>query len=174
MARRFVDVPWLHFNLADFRINGIIKFIDETLRLWVRVLHVVLLFGSIGMSDMKLSVVPVLHHNQAALGVRVSAREDELLDVGWDLAPETRESAQEGRDSTSVAIPLVGGKARHTGGGGRAAAVGAQSRVDAHDAVVNEREREGVAGKQTVRCYQVESRRAWSGRPDCSVLQTQS
>ena len=103
-------------------------------------------------------MVPVLHHNQAALGVRVSARKDELLDVGWDLAPETRESAQEGRDSTSVAIPLVGGKARHTGGSGRAAAVGAQSRVDAHDAVVNEREREGVAGKQTVRCYQVENR----------------
>ena len=39
-----------------------------------------------------------------------------------------------------------------------AAAVGAQSRVDAHDAVVNERERERVAGKQTVRCYQVENR----------------
>ena len=96
---------------------------------------------------MKLSVVPVLHHNQAALGVRVSAREDELLEGGWDLAPETRESAQEGRDSTSGAIPLVGGKARHTGGGGRAAAVGAQSRVDAHDAVGNEREREEVAGK---------------------------
>ena len=30
--------------------------------------------------------------------------------------------------------------------------------MDAHDAVVNEREREGVAGKQTVRCYQVENR----------------
>ena len=103
-------------------------------------------------------MVPVLHHDQAALGVRVSSSEDEFLDVGWDLAPETRERAQEGRDRASVAIPFVGGKARHTGGGGRVAAVGARSRVDAHDAVVNEREREGVAGEQTVRCYQVENR----------------
>ena len=102
--------------------------------------------------------MPVLHHDQAALGVRVSASEDEFLDVSWNLAPETRESAQEGRNSASVAIPFAGGKARHAGGSGRAAAVGAQSRVDAHDAVVNERGREGVAGEQTVRCYQVENR----------------
>ena len=86
MARRFVDVPWLHFNLANLGINGIIKFINKTLGLWVRVPHVVPLFGSIGMSDIQLSMVPVLHHNQAALGVRVSASEDEFLDVSWDAS----------------------------------------------------------------------------------------
>ena len=57
-----------------------------------------------------------------------------------------------------MVIPFISGKARHAGGSGKAAAVGAQSRVDAHDAVVNEREREGVAGKQTVRGCQVENR----------------
>ena len=51
VARRLEDVPWLHFNLANLGINGIIKFIDKTLGLWVRVPHVVPLFGSIGMSD---------------------------------------------------------------------------------------------------------------------------
>ena len=81
MTRRFVDVSWLNFNLSNLEVNGVIEFINKALRLWVRVLHIVPLFGSFGVSDIKLSMVPVLHHDQAALGgVRVSASEDEFLD----------------------------------------------------------------------------------------------